>query len=142
MTTSNKSKKNLILILGIVFVCMLVLCIRVGWIQIVRGDELSERAIQQQTRDTPIEAERGVIYDTNGNELAVSVTCYTIWARPSDIKAAETAKERSENIEEVSTTLSELLEMDYADVKKMVTLEQSIVKVKARGFRQGKRLTK
>lgn len=37
MTTSNKSKKNLILILGIVFVCMLVLCIRVGWIQIVRG---------------------------------------------------------------------------------------------------------
>lgn len=130
MTTSNKSKKNLILILGIVFVCMLVLCIRVGWIQIVRGDELSERAIQQQTRDTPIEAERGVIYDTNGNELAVSVTCYTIWARPSDIKAAETAKERSENIEEVSTTLSELLEMDYADVKKMVTLEQSIVKVK------------
>lgn len=130
MTTSNKSKKNLILILGIVFVCMLVLCIRVGWIQIVRGDELSDRAIQQQTRDTPIEAERGVIYDTNGKELAVSVTCYTIWARPTDIKAAETEKERSENIEEISSTLSELLGMEYDEIKKMITLEQSIVKVK------------
>ena len=75
MTTSNKSKKNLILILGLIFICMLLLCLRLGWIQIVKGDELSDKAIQQQTRDTPVEAERGVIYDTNGNELAVSVTC-------------------------------------------------------------------
>lgn len=130
MTTSNKSKKNLILILGIVFVLMLVLCIRLGWIQIVKGSEFSDLAVQQQTRDTPIEAERGVIYDTNGNELAVSVTCYTIWARPTDVKSAETEKERSENIDEVSSTLSEILEMEYDDVKKMITTEQSIVKVK------------
>lgn len=130
MTTSNKSKKNLILILGLVFICMLLLCLRLGWIQIVKGDMYSDLAIQQQTRDTPIEAERGVIYDTNGNELAVSVTCYTIWARPTDIKSAETAAEGRKNIEEVSKTLSKILEMEYDDVKEMVTAEQSIVKIK------------
>lgn len=130
MTTSNKSKKNLILILGIVFICMLLLCMRLGWIQIVKGDEYSDKAIQQQTRDTPIEAERGVIYDTNGNELAVSVTCYTIWVRPTDVKSAETKEKSQKNIEKVSKSLSDILDMEYDEVKKLVTKEQSIVKIK------------
>lgn len=130
MTTSNKSKKNLILILGLVFICMLLLCLRLGWIQIVKGDELSDKAIQQQTRDTPVEAERGIIYDTNGNELAVSVTCYTIWARPTDIKSAETKQESEENVEKVSKSLSKILGLEYDEVKEMITKEQSIVKIK------------
>ena len=130
MTTSNKSKKNLILILGLIFICMLLLCLRLGWIQIVKGDELSDKAIQQQTRDTPVEAERGIIYDTNGNELAVSVTCYTIWARPTDIKSAETKQESEENVEKVSKSLSKILGLEYDEVKEMITKEQSIVKIK------------
>lgn len=130
MAVSNKSKKNLILILGIVFLCMIALCLRLGWIQIVKGSEYSDKAIEQQTRDTPIEAERGIIYDTNGNELAVSVTCYTIWVRPADIRAAENNKDGNNNTEKVATVLSKLLDMEYDDVKKLVTKEQSIVKVK------------
>ncbi len=130
MTTSNKSKKNLILILGIVFLCMLMLCIRLGWIQIVKGSEYSDLAIQQQTRDTPIEAERGVIYDTNGNELALSVTCYTIWARPTDIKSADTEKKSEEKIENVATSLSKILDIEYEEVKELITKEQSIVRIK------------
>ena len=50
------------------------LSFRVGWIQIIDSERYEEAAVAQQTRDTPIEAERGVIYDTNGKELAVSVT--------------------------------------------------------------------
>ena len=87
MTALNSSKKNLIIILVIVFTLMLILCIRLGWVQIVKGSKYSELAVEQQTKDTPIEAKRGVIYDTNGNELAVSVTCYTIWARPADVRS-------------------------------------------------------
>lgn len=134
--TSNNSKRNLILILGIVFACLLLLVIRLGWIQIVKGDTYSERAVEQQTRDTPIEAERGTIYDRNGNELAVSVTCYTIWVRPTDVKkteekdASKREAEAQKKIEKVSKTLSESLDMDYDEVKKMVTKEQSIIKIK------------
>ena len=83
----------------------------------------------QQTRDTPIEAERGVIYDTNGNELAVSVTSYTVWVRPSDVRAAETAEKKEANVEKVSKTLSEVLGLEYDDVRKDVEKEQSIVKI-------------
>lgn len=134
--TSNNSKRNLILILGIVFGCLLLLVIRLGWIQIVRGDTYSERAVEQQTRDTPIEAERGTIYDRNGNELAVSVTCYTIWVRPTDVKkseekdASKRAAEAQKKVEKVAKTLSENLDIDYDEVYKMVTKEQSIVKIK------------
>ena len=134
--TSNNSKRNLILILGIVFACLLLLVIRLGWIQIVKGDTYSERAVEQQTRDTPIEAERGTIYDRNGNELAVGVTCYTIWVRPTDVKkteekdASKREAEAQKKIEKVSKTLSESLDMDYDEVKKMVTKEQSIIKIK------------
>ena len=130
MTTLNSSKKNLIIIFCIVFVCLLLLCGRLGWIQIVKGSEYSEKATEQQTRDTPIEAERGVIYDTNGKELAVSVTCYTIWVRPSDVKAADEDGGKKDSAEKVSRTLSEILEMDYDEVKESVTKEQSIVKIK------------
>lgn len=129
MTSLNSSKKNLIIILIIVFVCLLLLCLRLGWIQIVKGSEYSEKAVEQQTRDTPIEADRGVIYDTNGNELAVSVTCYTIWVRPSDVRSGETNAEKNENIEKVSQSLAEILGLDYEEVKSEVTKEQSIVKI-------------
>ena len=128
--SNNKSKKNLIFVLGIVFFVMLLLIIRLGWIQIVRGEEYSEKALEQQTRDTPIEAERGTIYDTNGNELAVSVTCYTIWVRPTDVKSADTDEESQAKIENVTKKLSAYLDMEYDEVKELVTKEQSIVKVK------------
>ena len=65
----------------------------------MKGSTYSEKAVEQQTRDTPIEAERGTIYDRNGNELAVSVTCYTIWVRPADVKKTEekdAAKQKAE----------------------------------------------
>jgi stage V sporulation protein D (sporulation-specific penicillin-binding protein) len=127
---SNKSRKNLLIIVWIVFVMLILLCARVGWIQIVKGDEYSAIAEDQQTRDTPIEAERGAIYDTNGNELAVSVTCYTIWARPSDINSGKTKAEAQANVEKTAKVLSELLDMKYKEVYEMITAEQSIIKIK------------
>ena len=129
--SSNKSKRNMIIILCIVFACMAALAVRLGWIQIVMGSEYSEKAVEQQTRDTPIEAERGVIYDTNKQQLAVSVTCYSIWARPTDIKSGETKKESEANIDKAASSLARILEMDEAEVREMITREQSIVKIKS-----------
>ena len=129
-STSNKSKKNLIIVMILVFACIMLLCLKLGWIQIVKGSEYSEKAIEQQTRDTPIEAERGVIYDTNGKELAVSVTCYTIWARPTDVRAGENEKEKAAGVEKAARTLSEVMDMEYDEVKELITKEQSIVKIK------------
>ena len=43
-------------------------------LQIVRHDELSSLAVRQQTLRTTVEANRGTIYDRNGNILAISST--------------------------------------------------------------------
>ena len=130
VSTSNKSKKNLIIIMIIVFVCLTALCLRLGWIQIVKGSEYSEKAVEQQTRDTPIEAKRGSIYDTHGNELAVSATCYTIWARPSDVRSGKTEKEKAASLEKTVKTLSEATGMTEDEIRELVTQEQRIVKIK------------
>ena len=64
------------------------------------------------------------------------MTCYTIWVRPTDVKkteekdASKREAEAQKKIEKVSKTLSESLDMDYDEVKKMVTKEQSIIKIK------------
>ena len=79
MPSTIRSRKNLILVLIIVFVLLLAAAIRVGYIQLVEGEEYKERALSQQTTDITVEAERGIIYDCNGEKLAQSVKCYDIY---------------------------------------------------------------
>ena len=81
-----KNRRRIAIGFTIISVLLIALLFRVAWIQIVDAEELTDKAIAQQTQDTPIEAKRGTIYDRNGKELATSTTCYTLWARPSQIK--------------------------------------------------------
>lgn len=73
-------------------------------IQIVRHDELEEKAVKQQTSELSISASRGTIYDANGNVLAISSTAYDVIISPKAIvdkqkeldEAKESAKEKAE----------------------------------------------
>ncbi len=130
VSASNNSKRNLIIMMIIIFVCFTALCVRLGWIQIVRSSELSEKAVQQQTRDTPIEAERGTIYDTHGNELAVSTTCYTIWVRPTDVSSGKTTEEKKASVDKTVKVLAENTGMKESELRELVETKQAIVKVK------------
>ncbi|MDO4869257.1 MAG: penicillin-binding transpeptidase domain-containing protein [Bacillota bacterium] len=112
MQASGRSRRNLIVLLIVVFVLMLLVAVRVGWVQIVKGDEYSELALQQQTKDTPIEAERGIIYDRNGEILARSVNCYTIYAAPPEIgKNLKKAKKNAE-FKRTADGLAKVLDKD------------------------------
>lgn len=129
MKPQTKSKKRILIAFAILFLVLAALCLRLCWIQIVRADELSKMATEQQTRDVPIEAKRGVIYDTNGNELAISATCYSVWARPANVATGKTESEKEENVENTAATLSKILERDESEIRKLITKEQSLVKV-------------
>ena len=74
------NKKRLISALFSICLIFFGLIFRLGWIQIVNGENLRMLAVEQQTRDVPITAKRGTIYDRNGKELGVSVTTFTVWA--------------------------------------------------------------
>lgn len=78
-------KKRLMMLFAIIFVILLVLIFRVGWIQIVQGSDLKKLAVEQWTNDVKIDAKRGKILDRNGSELAVSASCERIDAYMKDI---------------------------------------------------------
>ena len=121
MKIKINSKKRLVIIM--VLACSLFLCLifRIGYLQLVKGERLSTKASEQQTREIPIEAKRGTIYDTNMKELAVSVTKYTVWCKPVEVDGAKKTSEK----------LSEILGEEYDDIYKKVNKKNmALVKVK------------
>ncbi len=58
---------------------------RLFWLQIVRHNEYVERAQKQQQRTFEIAPRRGVLYDRNLRELAMTVQADSIYAVPSEI---------------------------------------------------------
>ena len=56
---------------------------RLGFLQLVQGEELQRRAIEQQLSDTPISAKRGTIYDSHGNILAQSASVWRVVMAPA-----------------------------------------------------------
>ena len=127
LSVSGTSKKNLIIVVIIIFALLLVLAFRVGWIQIVKGTEYSARAIQQQTKDQTLKAERGVIYDANGEELAVSVICYSIWVRPNQVKTGKNGAEIGANMAETATVLAENTNVSKDKIYRILNSQEKLV---------------
>ena len=116
---SINNKKRLIFALFAICLVFFGLIVRLGWIQIVNGEKLRMMAVQQQTRDVPITAKRGTVYDRNGKELAVSVTTFTVWATPSEVKSKEV----------VAKSLANILELEEEDVLSKVSQNKGLVRI-------------
>ena len=58
---------------------------RLFWLQVVRHAEFTERAQKQQQRTFEVPPRRGVLYDRNLRELAMTVQVDSIYAVPTDI---------------------------------------------------------
>ena len=114
--TSKKKMRNTLFISFLIMICLIV---RIGYIQLVQGKELSKLAYEQQTLDRKINPKRGTIYDASGNNiLAVSSTVETITVNPGNIS--------DENKEKVAKALSNIFELDYETVLKKVKKRSSI----------------
>ncbi|WP_034327610.1 stage V sporulation protein D [Alkaliphilus transvaalensis] len=117
---SISSKKRLLFIFVATTVVIFALIIRLGWIQIVNGERYKELANAQQTRDIPIPAKRGIIFDRNGKELAISASTNTVWARPREV----------EDPEETGRILAEILSLDEEEVvENLSKRNQSLVRI-------------
>jgi len=127
--TTNRNKRRLVF----VFIVFCILCIglafRVGWIQVVASEKYAKMAVEQQTRDVPIPAKRGVIYDRNGKELAISAVTNSIWARPGVIKGSSDQEEAQANLDKTASVLADILEMDKNKILETISRNQSLVKV-------------
>ena len=88
----NEIRKRTIVMVLAVIAALTALVVRVGYWQIVRGDELTKKAKAQQQGSSIITASRGNIYDRNGKVLAESASVNTLICNPEDVKADGDAK--------------------------------------------------
>lgn len=129
-TSKNMLKRLLILAVVIIFL-FTANTAGVFYLQIVRGEELAQKAESQQMRDTEISAMRGTIYDSEGNVLAKSATVWNIFIDPLAIvispdeddtaeeiakKEAKTEKRRNLIVEK----FTELFEYDDKEKEKLI----------------------
>ena len=70
----------LMLLMGVAM--FFVLFFKLYSLQITRHEELQAKAVSQQTRSSVVTANRGTIYDSSGNILAISSTAETIFLSP------------------------------------------------------------
>ncbi|MBB3109052.1 stage V sporulation protein D (sporulation-specific penicillin-binding protein) [Paenibacillus phyllosphaerae] len=62
---------------------------RLGYVQLVKGEELAAKAEDSWRREIPYTAKRGEIWDRNGEKLAYNISSPTVMAIPVQVKDKE-----------------------------------------------------
>ena len=84
---------------------------RLFWLQVVRHKEFQERAEKQQLRTFEVAPRRGVLYDRNLHELAMTVQADSFYAVPSEIDD----KQRAAWVQSTSHALTAAVHTDLDD---------------------------
>lgn len=117
--------KRMKIILLIFSSILLVIVLRVFYVQVVDYKKLSNLASDLWSRNLPIEASRGRILDRNGVVLADNITTTSLVLIPNQIK----------NKKEVTAKLAEILGVSFDEMKEHVYKETSIERVHPEGRR-------
>ena len=113
------------LVFVIIIVLFIIIMLKVFYIQVISYKKLNKYAKALWSRNLPLEANRGYIYDRNGIVLAGNITTTSLVLIPNQIKDKEdTAKK-----------LSNILKSDYNDMLSHVTKKTSIERVHPEGRR-------
>ncbi|HZK33912.1 MAG TPA: penicillin-binding transpeptidase domain-containing protein [Bacillota bacterium] len=117
-----RSRKRLILFLVIIALTLVILSGRLGYIQLVWGRELQNKAYNQWTRSLDVYPQRGTIYDRSGTVvLAQSASSDSIAIRPGQILDARDTSEK----------LAAILDLDAEELYNKISNEnQSEVWIK------------
>ena len=120
-----KQRRRIIFLLGAVIVIFFLLIVRVAWLQMVRGEELSMAAREQQTSDNVITPKRGLIYDRNMKVLANNLSVETISITPKNVRS-----NTKQTAVEIAEKLAEILELDKETVLKKIEKESNFEYIK------------
>ncbi|WP_223066364.1 stage V sporulation protein D [Paenibacillus caui] len=116
-------RKRLLWLLFLLCLMFAALVVRLAFVQLVKGGELSAQAEDSWRRNIPFSAKRGEIVDRNGTVLAYNVTTPTIMAIPVQVKdKAGTANK-----------LAPLLNMTQEKALALLSKKESIVRLQPGG---------
>ena len=97
----NKIRKRMLVMTGIIIAALGLLVVRMAYWQIIRGEEMSTKAKNQQQSDDVVTASRGKIYDRNGKVLAESASVDTLVCNPQDVKENGDADYIADNLSKI-----------------------------------------
>lgn len=124
MKVSNVTvRRRLFSALIIAVVAFFLLAVRLGYVQLWKGSELSAKAENSWRREIPFSAKRGEILDRNGEKLAYNISSPTIMAIPAQIKDAK------QTAAKVASVLGIMEDNVYTTIKK----KQLIVRIQPGG---------
>ena len=119
-SVQNKRMKYILLIMCLV---LLIVLLRVFWVQVIEYKKLNKLANELWSRNLPVQADRGRILDRNGKVIADNVTTASLILIPNQIRDKEL----------VAKTLSEILGVSYEEMYKHASKKTSIEKVHPEG---------
>lgn len=116
------AKKRLLVFLFCAIFGYLLLIGRVTYIEFFQGEELQEKAYEQQTRDRLITPKRGSILDRNGEGIALTETVNAVSVIPVQVKEQE----------KTARFLAEKLELEYGSVLEKIQQKVALVRIKTK----------
>ena len=110
------------------FIYFIMFCIvaKLVYIQVINYNEVNNNANKSWDRSFPLQASRGIIYDSNFNEIASNIACMSVYVIPSQVKDKQY----------VAKELSYILKADYQSILNKISKKTSIVKI----FPEGKNI--
>lgn len=79
-------KRRIFLAFILFFIVMVVIIVRLGYVQFVLSEEITERAVDSWLRDIAFQADRGNILDVNGKELTQNISAPSVIIIPRQIE--------------------------------------------------------
>lgn len=116
-----KNKKRLTVLLLIVLLGVAIILGRLFYIQIIKGSYYKEKAYTQQTKDRQLEAARGMIYDSNGEVLALSVSTNTLTVAPTNIS--------TEDKPQIAEDLANIMGKDVDNILSKLNKKTSLITI-------------
>jgi len=110
-------------VLLIVAILLILVVLRVFFIQVFQYDKLNHLAQSLWSRNLPITADRGTITDRNGRMLATNITTVSLVVIPSQIVDKKDAAEK----------IADILNVDYKDIYEHVSKKSSIERIHPEG---------
>jgi cell division protein FtsI (penicillin-binding protein 3) len=84
-STRTAGNHRLYLLGGLMLFWCVIICLRLVYLQIFCYGDFQQRAEHQQQRSVNVSAKRGIIYDRQGNELAMSIMVDSAFVVPTEV---------------------------------------------------------
>ncbi|MRG85497.1 stage V sporulation protein D [Salinibacillus xinjiangensis] len=118
-------RKRLVTVFILAAIFFIIMSFRLGYVQFVIGDMLTEKAENLWSRDIRLKPERGRILDRNGEALVENVSAPSVSVVPRQIK----------NPQKTAEQLAEVLNMSVEKAYERVTAKASVQDIKPEGLK-------